>query len=346
MQNQKLGSNISQTLVLEGASSLKDSAYTNIIQPFKQEIMKNPNVRNITASSSVMGNEIYWTRATKRVGPNNKEVTLYLLGIDYDFIPSYEIRLIAGRNFSKDFPSDKNAVILNEEAIKQLGFESAEKALNQKITFRDSLTIVGIVADYHHEGLQKKIQPMAIILRPGQREFYSVKLGKDNIRKTVVSIEKLWERYFPADPFNYTFLDDAFDKQYKSDELFGNIFSVFAILAILIACFGLSGLSAYNVLQRRKEIGIRKVMGASIRRLLVLLAKDFLKLVLIAFMVAIPLTWLIMNRWLQDFAYRINISWWVLAIAGVIAVVIAFATISLQAIKAAVANPVKSLRTE
>ncbi len=346
MRNQKLGTDISQTLVMEGAASLRDSVYSAIFQPFKEDVLRQSNVKSITASSSVMGNEIYWTSGIRRLGPNSKDVTLYHLGVDYDFIPSFGIALKAGRNFSKDFSTDKKAAILNEEAAKLLGFENAESAVNQKIIRRDTLTVAGVVADFHNEGLQKKVEPLIFLLRPDRREFYSVKLGPDHIRQTVSSIEKLWNKYFPSDPFNYFFLDDSFNKQYKSDEMFGSVFSVFATLAILIACFGLSGLSAYNVLQRRKEIGIRKVMGASLQQLLILLSKDFLRLVIIAFLVAIPITWIIMHRWLQDFAYRIDISWWVFAAAGIISIVIAFATVSFQAIKAAIADPVKSLRTE
>lgn len=346
MRSQKLGSDISQTLVIEGAGSMQDSIYTNIFQPFKQELLKQPGIKNISASTQVMGNEIYWTSGVRRMIPNSQGVTLYHLGIDYDFIPSYGIAIKAGRNFSLDFTTDKKAVLLNEEAARLLGFESPEAALNQQLLRGDTLHVIGVVADFHQEGLQKKVQPIIILLRPNTRNFYSVKMGKDNIHATVAAVEKSWAKYFPADPFNYFFLDDSFNRQYKSDELFGSIFTIFAILAILIACFGLSGLSAYNVLQRRKEIGIRKVMGASVQQLLILLSKDFLRLVIIAFFIAIPVTWLIMNHWLDDFAYRIQINAWVFVIAGTMSIIIAFATISFQAIKAAIANPVKSLRTE
>ena len=346
MRRQKLGTDISQTLVISGASSLQDSVYKNDFQPFKQELLGQPNVKSVTSSSSVMGNEIYWTSGVRRLDANSKDVTLYHLGIDYDFIPSYGIEMKAGRNFSKEFVTDKKSVLLNEEATRLLGFESAESAINQKLTRRDTFTVVGVVADFHHEGLQKKVQPMIMLLIPDIREFYSVKMRTGNVHQTVASIEKIWGKYFPSDPFNYFFLDDSFNRQYKSDELFGSIFSIFALLAILIACFGLSGLSAYNVLQRRKEIGIRKVMGASLQQLLILLSKDFLRLVIIAFLIAIPITWMVMGRWLDDFAYRINISWWVFAISGIITIVIAFATISFQAIRAAISNPVTSLRTE
>jgi putative ABC transport system permease protein len=346
MRSQKLGTNISQTLVITGNSAMQDSVYKGVMQPFKEEVLRLSNVKSMTASTSVMGNEIYWTNGVKKLGSENKAVTLYNIGIDYDFIPSYEIRMAAGRNFSKEMSTDKKTVLLNEEAVTALGFESPEAAVNQKVVRRDTFTVAGIVASFHHQGLQKKVDPMIFILRPESRQYYSVKMGPENINQTVASVENAWKKFFPQDPFNYYFLDDSFNKQYKSDQLFGSIFSVFALLAILIACFGLAGLSAYNILQRRKEIGIRKVMGASVQQLLILLSKDFLRLVLISFFVAIPVTILLMNRWLEDFAYRIHISWWVFVVAGVVSLLIAFVTISFQAIKAAVANPVKSLRTE
>ena len=187
---------------------------------------------------------------------------------------------------------------------------------------------------------------MIIIPRPNLSAFYSLKINGTNAQQAIASLKKLWNSYFPKDPFDYFFLDESFGEQYKADLLFGKVFGVFAFLAILIACFGLLGLSAYNVLQRTKEIGIRKVLGASIQSILVLLSIDFLKLILISFLFAIPAGWFIMNLWLQDYAYRINITWWVFAIAGCVALLIAIITISIQAIKAAVANPVKSLRTE
>jgi len=346
MRSQKLGANINQTLVVEGAASLRDTVYSKVFQPFKQDVQSITNVKNVTASTNVMGQEIYWTSGIKRLAPNSASVTLYHLGVDYDFLPSFGIALKAGRNFSKDFATDKNSVMLNEDAVRLLGFNDAESAINQKVIRRDTLTIVGVVSNFHQEGLKKSVQPMIILLRPDARNFYSVKIGTENIPATIAAIKNTWERYFPSDPFNYSFLDESFSRQYKSDELFGSIFTMFALLAILIACFGLAGLSAYNILQRRKEIGIRKVVGASVQQLLTMLVSDFLRLVIIAFLISIPLTWLLMNKWLQGFAYRINIGWLVFAIAGFVITIIVIATISFQAIKAATANPVKSLRTE
>jgi putative ABC transport system permease protein len=167
-----------------------------------------------------------------------------------------------------------------------------------------------------------------------------------HIHQTILAIEKIWNKYFPADPFNYYFLDESFDSQYKADKQFGKVFGLFSFLAILIACFGLLGLSAFNVLQRTKEIGVRKILGASVPNILFILSRDFLKLVFVSFMLAIPFTWWIMYNWLQDFAYRIDIQWWVFALAGLVAFVIALATIIFQAMKAAVSSPAMSLRSE
>jgi putative ABC transport system permease protein len=187
---------------------------------------------------------------------------------------------------------------------------------------------------------------MIFLLIPNIRGYYSMKLQTSDMPRTIAMISKTWNKHFPSDAVEYYFLDENFNQQYKADQLFGKVFGMFAFLAILIACFGLLGLSAFNVLQRTKEIGIRKVLGASIRNILVLLSTDFMKLIVIALVLAIPVGWFVMHKWLQDFAYRISIHWWVFIIAAIIALLIALFTISTQAIKAAIANPVKALRSE
>ena len=348
MRNQQLGVNINQTLVLDGAQSIRDSAYANVLQPFKTELLKQPGIKSITSSTAVMGNEIYWTNGLKSLDHKNLgAVTLYLLGVDEVFIPQYEIKMVAGRNFSKQFGSDNKNAILNEKAASLMGFKTADDAINKKITRgNDTLTVVGVVQNFHHLGLQKAIDPQLMLYRPNTRNAYSIKMQTTDAQGTLASVEKTWNKFFPNDPFSYYFLDDQFNHQYKADQQFGKVFTLFAFLAILIACFGLLGLSAYNILQRTKEVGIRKVLGASVSNVLFILSKDFLWLVTISFVIAAPVSWWIMHTWLQDFAYRINISWWVFAIAGLLAVAIALGTICTQAIKAALANPVKSLRSE
>jgi putative ABC transport system permease protein len=202
------------------------------------------------------------------------------------------------------------------------------------------------VQSFHHVGLQKPIDPQLITLRPNARRAYSIKLQTSDLQGILANVKTLWAKYFPNDPFNYYFLDEAFNQQYQSDQRFGEIFTLFAFLAILIACLGLIGLSAYNILQRTKEVGIRKVLGASMQNVVFALSKDFLVLVALSFIIAAPVSWLVMHQWLQDFAYRITISWWVFGAAGLLALAIALCTIGFQAIKAALVNPVSSLRSE
>jgi putative ABC transport system permease protein len=347
MRRQSLGANINQTVVLDAAASLSDSLYQNAFLPFKNEALRLSGVKNLTSSSSVMGKEIYWTNSVHRIAEGAGTITLYHLGVDYDFVPAYDLELKAGRNFSKDFTTDNKAALLNELAVKQLGFESSASAVNQKIRRgRDTLTVVGVVANFHQQGLQKAIDPTLILLRPNRRGYYSAKIQTAEVQGIVAALQKIWEKHFPADPFSFFFLDELFDQQYRADMVFGKVFGAFAFLAVLIACFGLLGLSSYNVVQRTKEIGVRKVLGASVVSIAGLLSKDFVKLVLAANLVAWPIAYLAMNRWLQDFAYRIEIGWWIFALAGGAALVIALLTVSTQAIKAALANPVEALRYE
>lgn len=348
MRSQQLGVNINQTLVLNGSQSLRDSDYQNTFQPFKTEMLKQPGIKGVAASSEVAGNEIYWTNGLSSIDHKERgTVTLYLMGVDNDFIPQYEIKVLAGRNFSKQYSTDEKGAILNEKAAALLGFNNINDAINKKITRgRDTLTVVGVVQNFHHLGLQKAIDPQLIMYRPNMRNYYSIKMQSADASNTVASVEKIWKRFFPNDPFSYYFLDEQFNHQYKADQQFGKVFTIFAFLAILIACFGLLGLSAYNILQRTKEVGIRKVLGASVTNVLFILSKDFLWLVIISFFIAAPVSWWIMHSWLQDFAFRVSISWWVFGVAGLLAVIIALGTISFQAVKAALANPVKSLRTE
>jgi putative ABC transport system permease protein len=253
----------------------------------------------------------------------------------------------SGRNFSKDNTADKKAVVMNEEAVKLFGIDRPEKALDELIyNFHDSLKVIGVVANYHQLGLNKAIMPTIFVPKPEINNFYSIKFKTSDLPQTIAAIQKIWNEYFPSNPFNYFFLDESFNNQYKADEQFGEVFGLFALLAIVIACFGLLSLSAYNVLQRTKEIGIRKTLGASVQHLLFILSKDFVGLVLTGFVVAIPVTWLLMTKWLNEFAFRITIQWWVFAIAGIMAIVIALLTVGYHALKTALANPVKSLRTE
>lgn len=353
MRSKQLGANINQTLVINGngGAGLTDSSYNTVYQAFKGEVLQTNGVSSITASSAVMGEEILWSTDWQRLhSGSNQVVTLFHLGVDDDFIGSYGLKLLAGRPFSPAFDADQKAIILNETAVRALGISSPQAAIGELLSGgqrnMDSLHVTGVIADYHNEGLQKAIQPLVLFPNRNNRTFYSVKIQGNDPAVTVASIKKIWSRNFPANPYDYFFLDEFFNRQYAENQRFGQVFALFALLAIGVACFGLLGLSAYNVLQRTREIGIRKVLGASVHGLLFALSKDFLLLVCIAIVIAIPVTWVAMDSWLQGFAYRIAISWWIYAAAGMVAILIALLTVGFQALKAAIANPIKSLRTE
>lgn len=348
MRSKNIGANINNTIALSGVFTLKDSIYKTIYEPFKTELLQQPFIKSISGSSSVIGQEIYWVDDTYRFG-EKIHASIYGLGIDYDFVPLYNLKIVAGRNFSKEYNSDvKGGVLINERAAKMLGFSKIEEAINKKILSSsvDTAKIIGILADYHQQGLQKPIDPMILPLFPNSKNCFSIKSDAIITSKQIQLIETIWKKYFPNDPFNYFFLDENYNQQYKSDIVFGKVFGTFSILAILIACFGLLGLSSYNVLQRSKEIGIRKVLGASIYNIIQMLIKDFVWQLLIAFAIAIPLAWYIMNLWLQDFAFRIDINVLVFLLAALIAFTIAIITILIHAYKAANGNPIRSLRTE
>ena len=282
-----------------------------------------------------------------------------MLAIGDDFLDVMGIEIKEGRDFS---PADTlnwnmsgtdrlaGGIILNEKAVKDLGVPSP--AVGQQLVWgkeKDTtwyVNIVGVMKDFHFTSLRNEIKPFAFMKNPNHEFILTVKLSATNISSTTAQIEKKWKAFAPDMPFEYYFLDDTFSRLYQAEQRFSKIFLYATILAIVIACLGLFGLSAFTTEQRSKEIGIRKVLGASVTNIVTLLSKESVGLILVACLIAFPVAWYVMNQWLQDFAYRIDINWWVFIIAGVLALVIALGTISFQAIKAAIANPVKSLRTE
>ena len=352
MRSQQLGVNIDKTIVIKGPSEgWTDSVYRSVYQVFKHELLQMKEVKNITVSSNAIGQEILWSTNWHRMRAGSpRAVNLFHLSVDDNFINSYGLKMMAGRAFSSDPTMDRKAIILNETAVKALGLPSPQSAIGDLLSVGDknfdSMEVVGVVADFHNEGLQKAIQPLVLFPNAVRANYYSVKIDGRNTPGVIASIKKLWGEHFSVTPFEYFFLDEFFDSQYQENERFGNVFGLFAIIAIGIACFGLMGLSAYNVLQRTKEIGIRKVLGASVQSILLLLSVDFLYLVLVATLIAVPVIWWAMNSWLESFAYRTNISWWIYLSAGAFAILIAMATVAIQSFRASAANPVKSLRTE
>jgi putative ABC transport system permease protein len=280
----------------------------------------------------------------------NEAVMVRLNSMDFDFMDVFKMKLLAGRNFSASFPKDPDtSVIITESASRLLGFATPTAAIGKTLyTGWNGWTpiIVGVVNDYHQVSFKKPLEPTMFTCDAYEGNYFSVRLHTNQLTNTLALIEHAWKKAFPGNPFGYFFLDDYFNRQYNNDKKFGQLFLVFAILAIIISCLGLLGLSSYTAGQRTREVGIRKVLGASVLNITTLLSKDFLLLVAIAVMIATPFAWLIMNRWLQSFAYREPMHWWVFALSGIISVLIALCTVGFQAIKAATANPVKSLRND
>jgi len=271
--------------------------------------------------------------------------------ISIGYLDLYKIKLLAGRDFTyTDFNPDftkLHNIILNEDAVKLLGFSSPREAIGKTILrYQTKWDIIGVINNYHQKSLRSPVEPTLVMPAYSTNSYISVKVSPKDLPATIAAIRKKFDAFFPGNLYDYFFLDDHFNEQYKNDRLFGKVFAVFSGFAIFIACLGLLGLSLFATIQRTKEIGVRKVLGASVTNIVVLLSKDFIRLVIIAFIIASPVAWFVMHNWLQDFAYRINISWWIFLAAGILAVIIALGTISFQAIRAAVANPVRSLRTE
>lgn len=348
MQKQDLGVNIDQTVVLQ-APSVIDSTYKQKYQVFKQNISSYTDVISVTASTSVPGSQPGWNAGgIRRLSQAEDEQNQYrIIMTDGSFNESFGLEMLYGREFSDDVANEDRNVILNETASRLMGFASPEEAINDEILFwGDTFNIVGVMKDYHQESLKKSFDALIFRYNDAPNGFYSVKVAPGEISELMAKLESDWKEVFPGSPFEYFFLDEHFDQQYKSDQQFGAIFGIFSALAIFIASLGLFGLSSLTTLQRTKEIGIRKVMGATLPGLLQLIAKDFIILIFIAILFSVPLSIWIMNSWLQDFATQIPLSWWIFAIPSLAVVIITLVTVSVHTLKVAIINPVKSLNYE
>jgi putative ABC transport system permease protein len=310
----------------------------------KAELLKQPGISAVTRSNQ---NIIRFQGFTGSVDWDGKDpkfnIIMHPIVVDRDLVSFFKMKLVAGTSFTGS-SVDTAHYILNETAIKEMGIKDPV-GKRFKMMGVDG-TIVGVVKDFHYASMKKKIEPSIFWYAPQNLNKIYIKTTTNDAPKAIAAAERQFKQYNGEYPFGYAFLDDIFDNMYQSEQREGTLFTDFAAIAIFISCLGLLGLAAYTAQVRTKEIGVRKVLGASVSGIVQLLAKDFVKLVLISILIASPIAWYFMHKWLQDFAYKIPISWWVFALAGTMAIVIAFATISFQAIKAALANPVKSLRSE
>ncbi|GAA4446988.1 ABC transporter permease [Nibrella saemangeumensis] len=350
IQNKELGFAKEAVVNLQGAGFLGPNT-----EAFKQEVTQIAGVAGVGGTNSAPGNQNGFFGIIFHKEGESETVTGRGTVVDEAYLPTMKMAMVAGRTFSKAF-NDSLSVILNEEAVRQLGFTDP---IGKKVFSPDPfnrangadvpLTVVGVVKDFHFQSLHQRIAPLFVLHNRwfGRTDNQIVvRVQTDNLQPVVARIESLWKRYLPDQSFHYSFLDSDWEALYQAEQVSQRIFGVFSLLAIFIACMGLLGLAIYIIQQRTKEIGIRKVLGASVASIVALLSRDFLKLVFIALLIASPIARYAMNSWLEDFAYRIDVPWWAFVLAGVLAVGIALLTVSYQSIKAALMNPVTSLRSE
>ncbi|WEK34851.1 MAG: ABC transporter permease [Candidatus Pseudobacter hemicellulosilyticus] len=346
IREKNIGYNRQQVLVVKNGYVLKQP------QAFRESVLTLPGVEHATITgylptSNYRNDNLHYASPT--LEPHSS-MTMQAWMVDEHYLPTLGIQLLKGRNFSAEFPADSQGVLLNESAARLFG---REDPVNKKLYFLNSMTskslsgftVLGVFKDFNFNSLRQQVSPMALYLHE-ERGSIAFRINTADIKPLVRQIESRWKAMAPGQPFQYSFMDEDFDAQYRAEQRTGSLSLTFSILAILIACLGLFGLAAYAAEQRTKEIGIRKVLGASANQLMIMLSKDFLKLVLLAALIAFPLAWWAMNSWLQSFHYRVGIAWWVFAFTGCTTLLIALFTVSWQALKAALANPVKSLRSE
>jgi putative ABC transport system permease protein len=353
MNDKDLGFSKEQVVYFQVRGAVEEN-----LETFKQELKRSPNILSVTSGYGLPGDQYAGDGITVPGREGTKEYGANVFIGDHDYAKTLGLRIVAGRDFSRAMATDeREAFLINETAVKELGFGTPEKAIGQPLHWNEWVPadtanpvkkgkVIGVVQDFHYKSLHEKVTTSVIQIYPPVTFKVAAKLNTADLKNTIAFIQDTWNKFAPGYPLDYKFMDETFGKMYLSEQKLSRLLWIFTIMAILIGCMGLFALAAFSAEQRIKEIGIRKVLGASVVNLTALLAKNFLRLVLIASLLAFPLAWWAMNNWLQDFPYRVNISWWVFVATGVASLLIALLTVSFQAIKAALSNPVKNLRTE
>ncbi len=346
VRHKQLGWDKEHVVVVQRAGALGDQ-----FRAFKEEVREMPDVVGAGASNTIPGGIFGQTAYQGDGAATGQNFTMSPMVVDHDWVETMGIAMAAGRDFARDFATDSSAYVINEAAARKLGWgdEAVGKHLNL-LGANDGAglrgEVIGVMRDWHFASLHRPIDALAARLTDDPLPFLMVRIRSDNVPATLASLEQAWRRFAPEQPFDYAFLDQSFDTQYEAEQRLGTIFTTFSVFAILIACLGLFGLASFTTQQRTKEIGVRKVMGATVPQIILLLSKEFTRLVLVAFVVAVPVGYLAMSRWLADFAYRTPVHWWIFAAAGLAALAIAVLTVSYQSVRAAVADPVDALRYE
>ncbi len=349
MKKLDLGFDMTETLVVKGPNVFgADSLYTSTMRSFKTELLRTGIVTEVSSSSNVPGDEIFWTRGAKKVeDPDDMSNTMYIIGADYDYFPTYNIELIAGRNFDRSFGTDTAAVILNKTAALLIGFESAQSAIGKKINYSGGVwTVIGVVDDYNQMSVKSTVSPLLFQVYEEGSNYFTMKLASNNYQEAFEKTQVLYDQFFPGNPYDYFFLDDFFNRQYENENKFSRVFTLFSVFAIIVACLGLFGLSSYSAVQKTKEIGIRKAMGASVQNIVLMLSREFIILLAIANVIAWPVVYLVMDSWLSNFSSRISIGLSVFLLSAILVFVIALVTVGYQTLMTAKSNPIKALRYE
>ncbi|MEL6672759.1 MAG: ABC transporter permease [Bacteroidota bacterium] len=350
-RQQHLALNADQKCIIPGPQVQGDSTYGVHLKTFKEELRSIPQIKQMAVSNALpgLGYNFGTSIRTHQQSPEQKQ-NIMAWWIDEAFVPAYGLPLLAGRNFSIERDGQNQSVILNEKAIEVLGFSSGEEAIGKKVKVNlyqeEDREIIGVVQNYHHLSLHENFEPEVMFFSPYNDGYFTLEIAGNDLPKTLPQVEQLFASLFPSSPFSYQFLDEIFDRQYQADQELGYITAGFSILAIFIACLGLLGLSTFSTLQRTKEIGIRKIMGASIPSIIMLLSKEFIGLILLASVFALPIAYYGINWWLSSFAFRIPIGLGLFLLPTLLILLLAFATISQQTLKSASANPIDALRYE
>jgi putative ABC transport system permease protein len=351
MRGQELGFDMNQTLVVR-APRVRDEKYISKSEAFRETLLKRKDIEKLCHVTEVPGRQVYWDAGGifKAGEDANQRKNYQIVGTDYDFADVFGLEFVAGRNFSRDFPADSIALILNETAVRSLGFANPDSAVVGQVNYWGEIyPVVGVLKDYHQQSLKEAFEPHIFRLMPngrGARGMIAMKVNSSDIGTTVEQVKQLYDEFYPGNPFDYFFLDEYYNQQYQADELFGKVYSLFSFLAIFVTALGIYGLSAYSITQMTREIGIRKVLGASITSIVKMLTREFVLLAVIANAIAWPIAWYAMSRWLERFAWRTEIGIAVFMAAGLLIIGIALLTVSYQVIRAARANPVNAIQHE